>query len=100
MGDDVNPFIVKMMMILKVHALSFGYSGISIKTLNRILFHIENDVIPSVPSQGSVGASGDLAPLAHTFLPLIGLGKVYKNGTIHKTKIPDTIKKTKLNENI
>lgn len=95
MGEDVSPFIVKIMMILKVHALSLGYSGISIETLNRILWHIENDIIPSVPNQGSVGASGDLVPLAHTFLPLIGLGKVYKNGKIYKTS--DIFNEYKLN---
>jgi len=70
------------MMILKVHTLSKGYSGISMNTLERILWHINNDVIPVVPSQGSVGASGDLAPLAHLFLPLTGYGKVVFKGKI------------------
>jgi histidine ammonia-lyase len=74
------------MLILKVHALSFGFSGARRKTLDRILWHINNDIIPIVPSQGSVGASGDLVPLSHLFLPLIGLGKVYYNGKIVKTK--------------
>src|SRR5690606_10506354 len=67
-------------LILKAHNLSYGYSGIREKTLDRILFFIENDIIPEVPEQGSVGASGDLAPLAHLFLPLIGLGKVHYKG--------------------
>jgi histidine ammonia-lyase len=79
-GNPVDSEIAKLMMILKVHSLAKGYSGISIDTLYRILWHIENDIIPCVPEQGSVGASGDLAPLAHLFLPLIGLGNVwYKN---------------------
>ncbi len=70
------------MMIIKVQALSQGYSGISLEVLDRILWHIDQDIIPQVPSQGSLGASGDLAPLAHLFLPLIGLGKVYQHGQL------------------
>ncbi|MEZ5103797.1 MAG: histidine ammonia-lyase [Draconibacterium sp.] len=76
-GNPVPKKIAKLMMILKVHSLAQGYSGISMEIINRILWHIENDVIPVVPEQGSVGASGDLAPLAHLFIPLIGEGKVY-----------------------
>jgi histidine ammonia-lyase len=79
-GKLVDCEVAKLMLVLKVHSLAKGYSGISIETLTRIIWHIENDVIPCVPEQGSVGASGDLAPLAHLFLPLIGLGSVwYKN---------------------
>ena len=70
-------------MILKVHALSQGYSGVSLNTLERVLWFIEKDIIPYVPSQGSVGASGDLAPLAHLFLPLIGLGRVYYKNKLY-----------------
>lgn len=81
-GTPIDEEIAKIMLILKVHALSFGYSGVNLTTLERIIWHIEQDIIPLVPSQGSVGASGDLAPLAHLFLPLIGLGKVYQNGAI------------------
>jgi len=77
-GKPIPKFIAKLMMITKVHSLSMGYSGISLKTLERILWHIEEDLIPVVPEKGSVGASGDLAPLAHLFLPLIGLGEVYE----------------------
>ena len=73
------------MLILKAQSLAKGFSGISETTLDRILWHIENDVIPVVPSQGSVGASGDLAPLSHLFLPLIGLGKVEYDGKTMKT---------------
>lgn len=81
-GDFVEKEISKLMLILKVHSLALGYSGISGETIDRIIWHIDNDVIPCVPEQGSVGASGDLAPLAHLFLPLIGLGKVWFKGNI------------------
>ncbi|MCB9501507.1 MAG: histidine ammonia-lyase [Deferribacteres bacterium] len=80
MGEPVSSEIAKLMLILKVHALAQGYSGIAVTTLQRIQWHIDNEVIPVVPSQGSVGASGDLAPLAHLFLPLIGLGEVIYKG--------------------
>jgi histidine ammonia-lyase len=80
LGDPVPIEIAKLMMIIKMHSLSLGYSGIQLKTLERIQWHIDHDIIPVVPSQGSVGASGDLAPLSHLFLPLIGLGYIWKNG--------------------
>ena len=76
-GNLLDKEIAKLMMILKVHALCKGYSGIAVETVERIMWHIENEVIPCVPEQGSVGASGDLAPLSHLFLPLIGMGKVW-----------------------
>ncbi len=79
-GDPIPAEVAKLMMIAKVHALAQGYSGVQLTTLERIIWHIENDIIPVVPEKGSVGASGDLAPLAHLFLPLIGLGEVYYNG--------------------
>ncbi len=82
-GDPVEKVIAKLMMILKVHALAQGFSGICESTLRRILWHIDEDVIPVVPCQGSVGASGDLAPLAHLFLPLLGLGEVLHKGTVY-----------------
>jgi histidine ammonia-lyase len=85
-GEPISQDLSKLMLILKVHALAQGFSGISMKVLNRILWHIENDVIPVVPSQGSVGASGDLAPLSHLFIPLIGEGKVYYKGKMVSTK--------------
>ncbi|MGL1890134.1 MAG: histidine ammonia-lyase [Spirochaetaceae bacterium] len=84
-GDDIPIEVAKLMLILKVQALSKGYSGINLSTLNRIIWHIENDIIPAVPCQGSVGASGDLAPLSHLFLPLIGFGKVYMDGKLIET---------------
>ena len=76
-GDPIPVEVAKIMLITKVQALAQGYSGVQLSTLERILWHIENDVIPVVPEKGSVGASGDLAPLAHLFLPLIGLGEVF-----------------------
>ena len=75
-GIPLSTELAKLMLILKLHSLAKGHSGIQLETLERILWHIEADAIPMVPSQGSVGASGDLAPLAHLFLPLLGLGKI------------------------
>jgi histidine ammonia-lyase len=80
LGEPIPTEIAKLMLILKLHALAKGYSGIKEQTLDRIVWHIEQDVIPVVPKQGSVGASGDLAPLSHLFIPLIGLGKVHYQG--------------------
>ncbi|MFK7952477.1 MAG: histidine ammonia-lyase [Ekhidna sp.] len=85
-GEPIDDEISKLMMILKVHALSRGFSGVQEITLDRIIWHIDNDVIPHVPEQGSVGASGDLAPLSHLFLPLIGLGKVKYKGKFTVTQ--------------
>lgn len=79
-GDPIPAEVAKIMLITKVHALAQGFSGVQLSTLERITWHIENDVIPVVPEKGSVGASGDLAPLAHLFLPLIGLGEVFYKG--------------------
>src|ERR1035437_1506521 len=79
-GKPIPQEIAKLMLITKVHALAQGYSGIALQTLERIVWHIDNDIIPVVPEKGSVGASGDLAPLAHLFLPLIGFGEVHANG--------------------
>jgi len=86
-GSPISKEIAKLMLILKVHALSMGYSGISLNLIERILWHLNNDFIPLVPEQGSVGASGDLAPLAHLFLPLIGLGFLSKDGINYKPAI-------------
>ena len=75
-GPPIETEMAKLMLVLKAHSLAKGFSGIAEATLDRIIWHIDNDAIPIVPSQGSVGASGDLAPLSHLFLPLVGLGKV------------------------
>jgi histidine ammonia-lyase len=85
-GEAIPVEIAKLMLITKVHALAQGFSGVQLQTLERILWHIENNIIPVVPEKGSVGASGDLAPLAHLFLPLIGLGEVYHKGTRFRTQ--------------
>ena len=85
-GDPIPVEVAKLMLITKVHALAQGYSGVQLATLERIIWHIENDVIPVVPEKGSVGASGDLAPLAHLFLPLIGLGNVFIRSYVDEGK--------------
>ena len=81
-GDMVNADIVKLMLFLKAHALSLGHSGVQVATVERIIDFYNNDVIPVVYDRGSVGASGDLAPLANLFLPLIGMGEVQYKGKI------------------
>jgi histidine ammonia-lyase len=87
-GKPIPQEIAKLMLITKVHALAQGYSGIAPETLERIIWHIDHNIIPVVPEKGSVGASGDLAPLAHLFLPLIGFGEVYANGErSHTSKV-------------
>lgn len=93
-GNPIPKSIAKLMLITKLHALAQGYSGVQLTTLERILWHIDNDVIPVVPEKGSVGASGDLAPLAHLCLPLIGLGEVFYKDKIIKTS--DLFQKEKL----
>jgi histidine ammonia-lyase len=76
-GNPIAKPISKLMLITKVHALSQGFSGIRLETVERMLKFIELDLIPVVPEQGSVGASGDLAPLSHLFLPLLGEGEFW-----------------------
>lgn len=80
-GTPIPEVIVRLMLITKAHALARGFSGVQLTTVERILWHLEKGVIPVVPEKGSVGASGDLAPLAHLFLPLIGLGEVFFEGS-------------------
>ncbi|SFC56886.1 histidine ammonia-lyase [Pseudoalteromonas denitrificans] len=79
-GEPIAKSISKLMLITKVHALSQGFSGIRLETVERMLAFIELDLIPVVPEQGSVGASGDLAPLSHLFLPLLGEGEFWQDG--------------------
>lgn len=76
-GDLVPKPIVKLMLFLKVQSLSFGYSGVQLETVLRLIDFYNNDILPVVYTQGSLGASGDLAPLAHLSLPLLGKGEVY-----------------------
>jgi histidine ammonia-lyase len=84
-GKSISPFLSKLMMIAKVQSLAQGYSGIQPETLQRICWFIDQNICPVVPEKGSVGASGDLAPLAHLFLPLVGLGEVWENGKIQSS---------------
>ncbi len=77
LGPLVPREISRLMLQLKLHALGLGYSGVSPHVLERLLRMVELDLVPAVPSKGSVGASGDLAPLAHMALPLIGKGRVW-----------------------
>jgi histidine ammonia-lyase len=84
-GNPIPKQVAKLMLITKLQALAQGFSGVQLSTLERILWHIDNDVIPVVPEKGSVGASGDLAPLSHLCLPLIGLGEVFYKEKIIKT---------------
>lgn len=81
-GEPIAKPISKLMLVTKVHALSQGYSGIRLAVVERMLKFIELDIIPVVPEQGSVGASGDLAPLSHLFLPLLGEGEFWIDGDI------------------
>lgn len=73
-GDLVPKDICRLMLQLKIHALGIGHSGISEQTFDRLIYFSDHDLIPAVPEKGSVGASGDLAPLAHMSLPLLGYG--------------------------
>ena len=79
-GDEVAPEIVRLMLVLKAHALSLGHSGVQQITVQRIADFYNNDILPIVYDRGSLGASGDLAPLANLFLPLIGEGEVRHKG--------------------
>ena len=74
-GDEVRPEIVRLMLALKVKSLSYGYSGVRVETVERLVDFFNEGVIPVVYQQGSLGASGDLAPLANMCLPLLGLGE-------------------------
>ena len=85
-GDVVPQEVVKIMLLLKAHSLSYGYSGVQLKTVERLIEMFNNEVLPLVYQQGSLGASGDLAPLAHLSLPLLGEGEVYFEGKKKKSK--------------
>lgn len=80
LGEEVPRDIVKLMLMLKVKSLSYGHSGVQLETVQRLIDMCSNDVLPVVYTQGSLGASGDLAPLSHLSLPLVGLGEVNYNG--------------------
>jgi histidine ammonia-lyase len=79
-GEEVPHEIVKIMLLLKIQSLSYGHSGVQLVTVQRLIDFYNNDIFPVIYTQGSLGASGDLAPLAHLSLPLIGEGEVYVDG--------------------
>lgn len=79
-GDPAPAQVVRWMMLFKILALSHGVSGVSRATLECLVHMLEADLLPLIPTQGSLGASGDLAPLAHMVLPMIGLGSVRGSG--------------------
>ena len=80
LGEEVPSEIVKLMIMLKIKSLSYGHSGVQIDTVKRLTDMYNNEVLPIVYTQGSLGASGDLAPLSHLSLPLIGMGEVSYKG--------------------
>ncbi len=79
-GEEVPHEIVKIMLLLKIQSLSYGHSGVQLVTVQRLIDFYNNDIFPVIYTQGSLGASGDLAPLAHLSLPLLGEGEVYLDG--------------------
>jgi len=85
-GAEVSDEIVRLMLFLKAHALSFGNSGVQVITVQRILDFLNNGISPIVYELGSLGASGDLSPLAHLFMPLLGHGDVRFEGKKHTSK--------------
>lgn len=81
-GERVPSEVVKLILLLKIQSLSYGHSGVQLATVERLIDFFNNDVLPVVYQQGSLGASGDLAPLAHMSLPLLGLGEVEYKGAV------------------
>jgi histidine ammonia-lyase len=87
-GEEVPNAIVKLMLLLKIQSLSYGHSGIQLQTVERLIAFYNNDILPVIYTQGSLGASGDLAPLAHLSLPLLGEGDVYFEGKkVHSSQV-------------
>lgn len=87
-GDEVPRHVIKLMLLLKIQSLSYGFSGIKLETIHRLIDFYNQDIIPLIYQLGSLGASGDLAPLAHLSLPLLGMGEVYFEG---KKENSDTV---------
>jgi histidine ammonia-lyase len=79
-GNHFNEEITRGMMLLRINALAKGYSGIRLETVNQLMLYLNENILPLIPEQGSLGASGDLAPLSHMALPLLGLGEVLYQG--------------------
>ncbi len=87
-GEEVPNSIVKLMLLLKIQSLSYGNSGVQLETVERLIDFYNQDILPVIYTQGSLGASGDLAPLAHLSLPLLGEGEVYFEGKkVHSKEI-------------
>ena len=87
-GEVVPNEIVKLMLLLKIQSLSYGHSGIQLQTVERLIAFYNNDILPIIYTQGSLGASGDLAPLAHLSLPLLGEGEVFFEGKkVHSSAV-------------
>src|SRR5690554_1467308 len=85
-GEETPSNIVRTMLLFKAIGLHYGHSGVQVETVERLLYFYNHDIIPVVYEQGSLGASGDLSPLAHIALTLIGEGEVYYKGKKSKTK--------------
>ena len=87
-GDEVPNEIVKIMLLLKIQSISYGHSGVQLQTVERLIDFYNNDILPVIYTQGSLGASGDLAPLAHLSLPLLGEGEVnYEGKKVHSSQV-------------
>jgi histidine ammonia-lyase len=86
-GPVVREEIVRLMLLLKIHALSLGKSGVQVATVQRLMDFFNEGIYPVIYEQGSLGASGDLAPLAHLVLPLLGLGEVIFKGKITESSL-------------
>jgi histidine ammonia-lyase len=93
-GNYVEDEIPKLMMLIRLNSFAIGNSGINPEICNTMIEFINNDIIPLVPEKGSVGASGDLSPLAHIAISLIGEGKVKYNNNVYDSK--DVFKKLKI----
>ena len=81
-GERVPAEVVRLILLLKIQSLSYGHSGVQLATVERLIDFFNNDILPVIYQQGSLGASGDLAPLAHMSLPLLGLGEVEHKGRV------------------
>ena len=90
-GDYVPQDIIRLMLLLKVQSLSYGHSGVQIQTVERLIDLFNLDILPVVFEQGSLGASGDLAPLAHLCIPLLGKGKVWSQQNGNWEILPATV---------
>jgi histidine ammonia-lyase len=95
-GPPIPKDIARLMLGLKIHSLSLGYSGISEETLQRLVLFYQNDWIPVIPSRGSVGASGDLVPLAHMILPMLGYGSIWAADGIGQIEASELLQKNGL----